>query len=67
MRMPTYPEYKDSGVSWFGQIPVGWNLWPLKRGHEVRLGKMLQTTPSSDQKRCPVVVNVLDLLLEPCL
>ena len=22
--MKPYPEYKDSGVEWIGEIPVGW-------------------------------------------
>ena len=28
--MKPYPEYKDSGVEWIGEIPVGWNLTKIK-------------------------------------
>jgi type I restriction enzyme, S subunit len=28
--MRTYPEYKDSGVEWIGEIPKGWNSIRLK-------------------------------------
>ena len=27
--MKPYPEYKDSGVEWIGEIPVGWDIKPL--------------------------------------
>lgn len=29
MSFPKYPAYKDSGVEWIGEIPVGWNLSQL--------------------------------------
>ena len=29
-RFPPYPEYKDSGVEWLGEIPKHWRLMPLK-------------------------------------
>ena len=28
--MRTYPEYKDSGVNWIGEIPEKWNITRLK-------------------------------------
>lgn len=31
MRFPRYPEYKDSGVAWLGEVPNHWNLFHLKR------------------------------------
>lgn len=27
--MKAYPKYKNSGVEWVGQIPIGWNVVPL--------------------------------------
>jgi len=27
---PRYPEYKDSGVEWLGQVPAHWKVQPLK-------------------------------------
>jgi type I restriction enzyme S subunit len=29
-RCPRYPEYKDSGVEWLGEIPVHWDIRKLK-------------------------------------
>lgn len=30
-----YPEYKDSGVKWIGEIPKGWEVKPLKFASEL--------------------------------
>lgn len=37
----SYPEYKDSGVEWLGQVPVHWQVAPVYARYEVALGKML--------------------------
>ena len=29
MRYPTYPEYRDSGVEWLGEVPASWDMRPL--------------------------------------
>lgn len=39
-----YPEYKDSGVEWLGDIPTGWELWKLTHAYE-EIGS--GTTPPS--------------------
>ena len=31
MSFPRYPEYKDSGVEWLGEVPAHWEIAPLKR------------------------------------
>ena len=31
MSFPRYPEYKDSGVEWLGEVPAHWEVLPLKR------------------------------------
>ncbi|PJJ95600.1 restriction endonuclease [Lysobacteraceae bacterium NML91-0213] len=31
MRLPRYPEYRDSGVEWLGEVPSQWRVAPLKR------------------------------------
>lgn len=46
MSLPRYPEYKDSGIAWLGEVPGHWNVAPLKRGYQVVLGKMLQNDAS---------------------
>jgi len=30
MSFPQYPEYKDSGVEWLGEVPAHWEVAPLK-------------------------------------
>jgi type I restriction enzyme, S subunit len=47
-RFKRYPEYKDSGVEWLGEIPAHWNALQLKHKFAVQLGKMLQSEPSSE-------------------
>lgn len=31
MSYPAYPEYKDSVAEWLGEVPVHWEVTPLKR------------------------------------
>ena len=31
MSFPRYPEYKDSGVEWLGEVPMHWNVKRLKQ------------------------------------
>ncbi|RPD88420.1 restriction endonuclease subunit S [Luteimonas sp. 100069] len=31
MSLPRYPEYKDSGVEWLGEVPAHWNVDALRR------------------------------------
>jgi len=49
MSFPRYEKYKDSGVEWLGEVPEGWEVVPLKRGFEVRLGKMLRPESASPE------------------
>ena len=30
MSFPRYPEYKDSGVEWLGEVPIHWEVSPFK-------------------------------------
>jgi type I restriction enzyme S subunit len=30
MSYPAYPEYKDSGVEWLGEVPAHWDVERLK-------------------------------------
>ena len=36
--MRTYPEYKDSGVEWIGEIPKGWDHIRLKYLSHIKTG-----------------------------
>lgn len=42
-----YPEYRDSGVEWVGEIPTHWSLWKISHAHSY-IGS--GTTPSSDNQ-----------------
>ena len=39
-----YPKYKDSGVSWIGMVPQGWEVLPLKRFCFMKAGINLVST-----------------------
>ena len=43
--MGTYVKYKDSGISWIGQIPDHWTVMRLKHAARIVLGKMLCNNP----------------------
>ncbi|WP_282039372.1 restriction endonuclease subunit S [Halomonas alimentaria] len=46
MTFPKYPEYKDSGVEWLGEVPAHWQVLPLKAQFQVVGG----STPSPDEE-----------------
>lgn len=41
MSFPKYPEYKNSGVEWIGEIPTHWHCEPLKYSTEIYTGNSL--------------------------
>lgn len=43
-----YPEYKDSGVEWVGDIPSTWEMWKLSHAYEL-IGS--GTTPTSNNEK----------------
>ena len=45
MSWKAYPEYKDSGIEWLGEIPKDWELEPLKRTFQIING----STPKSGE------------------
>lgn len=46
MKYPRYPEYKESGIEWIGEIPEHWKLIPLTRLLTIQKGKVPQTMVS---------------------
>lgn len=46
-RYQAYPEYKDSGVEWVGQIPVDWDMWKIFHACDYIASG---TTPKSDDE-----------------
>ena len=45
--LPTYPEYKPSGLPWMGEIPAHWEVAAVKWNYAIQLGKMLQNEPKN--------------------
>jgi len=43
MKWKVYPEYKDSGVEWLGEIPAGWELMRVKRIFSITNGSTPDT------------------------
>jgi type I restriction enzyme S subunit len=41
-----YPEYKNSGVEWLGDVPISWNVLPIKRLSKIFNG----STPKSGEQ-----------------
>src|SRR5574344_2029384 len=41
MSFPRYPEYKDSGVAWLGEVPGHWNICALKRVADLKSGESI--------------------------
>lgn len=39
MSYPAYPEYKDSGVEWLGEVPAHWDVAPVRAFVEERTAK----------------------------
>lgn len=54
MSFRRYEVYRESGVAWLGSLPRHWWCGALKRGFNVRLGKMLQPERRhSTDELCP--------------
>lgn len=47
MSLPRYPEYKDSGVRWLGEVPAHWAAKPLKAAASIN-DDALPETPRPD-------------------
>lgn len=45
MSLPRYPEYKDSGIGWLGEVPAHWEVVPLKHSFQIVGG----STPKSEK------------------
>jgi type I restriction enzyme S subunit len=49
MSVAPYPEYKDSGVEWIGELPTSWNIKPLKHLANFINGEAFKPTEWSDE------------------
>ncbi|HQS03844.1 MAG: hypothetical protein B7Y07_09810 [Halothiobacillus sp. 24-54-40] len=48
MSFPRYPEYKDSGVEWLGDVPGHWEVWKLSHAF-TQIGS--GTTPKTENRK----------------
>ena len=46
--MSKFAELDPYGMKWMGSIPTKWSAVPAKRSFDIKLGKMLQNKPTSD-------------------
>ncbi len=59
MSLPRYPEYKDSGVEWLGDVPSHWKVWRLKQACVVFLSNV--DKHSRDDERAVRLCNYTDV------
>ncbi|WP_199782673.1 restriction endonuclease subunit S, partial [Cronobacter dublinensis] len=50
-----YPEYKDSGVEWLGEIPAHWNVKRIKENASVISGYPFSSSQFHPEKGFPLV------------
>ena len=51
---PAYPEYKDSGVEWLGEVPAHWEVVKLKRLCHMQSGEFISPSDIEDEGTYPV-------------
>ncbi|MCZ8013837.1 MAG: restriction endonuclease subunit S [Gemmatimonas sp.] len=61
MSFPRYPEYKDSGLEWLGQVPAHWRLMRLKHVLEFSTGWTPPTNDASSFEGDNRWANISDL------
>ena len=54
MSLLRYPEYKDSGVTWLGEIPVSWDVLSLKRLASLKSGESITAEQIEEDGEYPV-------------
>lgn len=57
MSFPKYPEYKDSGVEWLGEVPAHWRVCKLGFQYKIELGKMLDGKKITGDALVPYLRN----------
>jgi len=57
MSLPRYPEYKDSGVAWLGEVPGHWGVKPLKHVADVDNSGCYGVDPEDSEIILPVATT----------
>ncbi|HKM36546.1 MAG TPA: restriction endonuclease subunit S [Thiopseudomonas sp.] len=60
-RYKAYPEYKDSGVEWLGEIPSHWDSWKLKHCLKSALQYGANEAALDDDKNDPRYIRITDM------
>jgi type I restriction enzyme S subunit len=58
MSRPSYSDYKNSGISWLGEVPAHWSIAAVGYRYEVLLGKMLDERRITGEHLAPYLRNV---------
>lgn len=70
MSFPKYPEYKDSGVEWLGEVPAHWVVGTIARIIKAPITDGPHTTPEFTQSGIPFLsvdgVQEGELVFEGC-
>lgn len=54
MSVSAYPAYKDSGVEWIGEMPLGWKIIPLKYVVSMKSGEQITAEHIEESGEYPV-------------
>jgi type I restriction enzyme S subunit len=54
MTFPRYPDYKDSGVEWLGEVPAHWEICALKRVVSMKSGDTITSENIDESGEFPV-------------
>lgn len=54
MSLPRYPQYKDSGVEWLGDVPEHWGICSLKRVANLKSGDSITAEQIKEEGAYPV-------------
>lgn len=54
MSFPRYPEYKDSGVEWLGEVPAHWSICAIKRIASLQSGESITAEQIEAEGTYPV-------------
>lgn len=61
MSLPMYPEYKDSGVAWLGEVPAHWRITKTKHVCQFSTGWTPPTGDASAYEGDNLWANISDL------
>jgi len=61
VKYQAYPEYKDSGIEWLGEVPNHWFSTKIKYGYKITLGKMLQKEAKTSEDKLKPYLKAINI------